>query len=67
MIYYRLEISKTKPTQFRITVVEGTPPKMRPIADIETLTWIGLYKTPEELTDALETYLLMEESRGTPA
>jgi len=68
MIYYRLEISKTKPTQFRITVVdEADALTCQQLTDTaSTHTWINTFATPAELHAALESYLLMEESQGTP-
>jgi hypothetical protein len=68
MIYYRLEISKTKPTQFRITVVdEADTLTCQQLTDTaSTHTWINTFATPAELHAALESYLLMEESQGTP-
>jgi len=58
MIWYRLEISREKPTQFRITVVRSDVPS--DVSDA-TFQWIGIYKTPEEVTEQLEPYLRMEE------
>jgi hypothetical protein len=56
-MYYVLEISTTKPTQFRVSVVHGDR-DLPPSADF---LFIGIYDTPEELTEALEPYLQMEE------
>jgi len=56
-MYYVLEVSTTKPTQFRVSVVHGDR-DLPPSADF---LFISIYDTPEELTEALEPYLQMEE------
>jgi hypothetical protein len=56
-IFYVLEVSSTKPTQFRVSVIRGGPDMPHDPAFI----YIGVYATPELLTDALEPYLQMEE------
>lgn len=57
VITYQLEVSVSKPTQFRVSVVHGD----RDLPPSNDFLFIGIYDTPEELTDALEPYLQMEE------
>jgi hypothetical protein len=57
MITYQLEVSVSKPTQFRVSVIHGG--KDLPATD--DFLFIGIYGTPEQLSDALEPYLQMEE------
>jgi len=56
-MYYVLEVSTDKPTQFRVSVVKDGPD----VPGDPAFIYIGSYTTPELLTEALEPYLQMEE------
>jgi hypothetical protein len=68
MIYYLLKVSNTRPLQFKIEVLQesGVDPMnttLHTALSEQGFTGIGIYKTPEDLTDALEPYLHMEASK----
>lgn len=71
MIIYVLQMSEAKPTQFKIRVVNqpvsdlyNIKKEIAAVIDEKGFKAIGTYPTPEALTEALEPYLHMEESRG---
>jgi hypothetical protein len=59
MIYYILEVSKIKPTQFRVSVVRSDYDYA--VSASTDFTYIGIYKNSDELIGALEPYVRMEE------
>ena len=61
-LWYVLEVSKSKPTQFRISVTRTSEESGNAIAKAQDFSFIGVYKTADELTTVLEPYLRMEES-----
>jgi hypothetical protein len=62
-IWYVLEVSKTKPTMFRISVSRTREEAGEAIMSAADFSFIGVYMTPDELTAALEPYLHMEEGK----
>ena len=61
-LWYVLEVSASKPTQFRISVTRTKEESGDALSNANDFSFIGVYKTPDELTTALEPYLRMEES-----